>query len=289
MLKRNDQYPEITEEILAATAVDSTEASSDEEVVDGINQDADANTNTTAQEELGYAFDGNNYKLNYKGQEVVPKDHAQLVSMAQKGYSYETSMAELNRQKAEMSKTQETYSKYADLDQYLLDNPTVAEQLINNLQNPQQEESETETPTYQRDPALLKRLATLENQNKTRETQTANNDLQIELNELKTKYPNHNWNVDDGSGLLATKVMRLAYDNGIENLDQAFKILNYDSLAQNTKVDTLKREKERKQKQFKQGIVSSKAGGTAPVMKKSAVDTKMSYNQIAEMALKEYA
>jgi hypothetical protein len=246
------------------------------------------NSQEGQQQDTSQNWNPQEWALQFKGQQIYPKDRQHLVNLAQKGYSYETSMEQVNQERERIARLQGEYKRYEQLDEALKTNPGFAQQLwgyINNLQNQNKDQQNQESelpPQFQQVQSELEELKSWKNQYA---EQQASQAIDNELSQLASKYSQYDWQSDDGTGSLAYKVLKHAHDNNILNLNSAFRDLMFDQSQQQTKLNTLKQQKEQTQKLHREGVVQSSGASTSQPMKKSGYSSQDTYGDLAQKAL----
>ena len=235
-------------------------------------------------------WNGQEWALNFKGQQIIPKDRQHLVNLAQKGYSYESAMEQLNQERQKLTQQGQSYQKYSQLDEALQGNQEFARKLWDFVQQnkagqQQQQQGEQQSELPPQVSSALSELEELKSWKQQLQEQQANQAIEKEINDLASQYPNYEWQADDGTGTLAWKIMKHAYDNGITSMKMAFRDMMFDKSATTVKMDTLKQAKETQQAQHRQGVVQSSGAPTNMPMKKSGYSPADSYNELTQKAL----
>lgn len=228
-------------------------------------------------------WDGQQFTLKYRDQSVVPKSREELISLAQKGFSYSQEMEQLNKQK-------QSYQQYEQLDALLKSNPAMAQKFIEviNEQAAQAAQPPEETAQQQSyvPPELLQRINYLEQHHQTLIEKDQDDKLNREIDDLKSKYPDGGWEAIPGQESMETKLLRFALDNNMSNLDYAYRVLNWDNVKTNSKAEGLKAAKEQRQAQHQAGVVTT--GQRAPVAPPTKQYTQgSSYNDLAKLMAEE--
>lgn len=266
-----------------------------EEVSDSVDQVAevtgDQNSGGEVVPEVPQ-FNPQEWALNYKGQQVMPKDRDHLVNLAQKGWSYEQAMEQINREKQEFAKQQGEISRYIELDKAIKADPQFANSLYEFIrqyneggQQQQQQNQQQENPEYVQLRQELEDLKSWKQQNL---LERAQEQIDSELANLAQRYPNYDWQSDTGSGTLAYRLLKHAHDNNFVDLHTAFKDLMFDEVSKQTKFDTLKQQKEVQQRQAKQGVVQTGSPANVAPKKPAAYSSGDSYNDLYKKALNSF-
>lgn len=230
-------------------------------------------------------FDPTAWQLNVKGETITPKDRDHLKNLAQMGLSYSQSMEQLKQEKARIAEQMNNYQQYAQLDQAFKSDPRLQEHLTNAIQQyrAQQELGTKDIPPYMQE--LLQRVEGVETYKQQLEQRSADEQLQNELNSLKSTYSSEKWDHNDGEGTLEQKLLRHAYENNIPSLKAAYRDMMFDKVALSTKADALKEAEAKRVAAAKAGRVAGNSGA-APVNQSSlSYVANDSYNDLTEKAL----
>lgn len=231
-------------------------------------------------------WDGNQWALNFKGQTVIPKDRDHLVNLAQKGYSFEQRMEALNKQQREIEQLKQQYGQYADLDEHFKSNPDFQREVMQLQQKyTTGRPSEGADPNYQALTALQRELEDLKSWKQAQIQQTEDREVQAQIDALKSKYPNHQWDVDDGNGTLYQKIIKHSLEKDIGNLESAYRDYFWDQKATMAANEALKQNASKRQEQHKAGIVESGIPAAQPPQNTFNVKGK-SWDEISQEALK---
>lgn len=238
-------------------------------------------------------FDPQQWSLNFRGQNVLPKDRDHLVNLAQKGWSYEQSMEQLNQERAKITGQQQEFARYAELDKAIKGDPQFALKLsnfisehYNNAQNAQQ--GNNNEGEYTQEYIQLKtELDSLRSWKDEQMVERAQKQIDSDLAALASKYSNFDWQTDSGEGTLAYRILKHAHDHGMTDVNAAFRDLMFDNVAEQTKFQTLKQQKEQQQRQHRQGVVQTGAPSSSGTQKPVAYNSNDSYNDLVAKALKQ--
>ena len=227
-------------------------------------------------------FDPNQWNLNYKGRPIAVRDRNHLVSLATKGYGFDQEIERLKQKESQLAEMEGKYQQYGKLEQAFQQNPALAQRIFQMAQNPQEFAGDGE-PEHVVE--LRQKLSDLENWKQTWEQRQADQDLDKQIKVLREKYPNHDWDYDDGAGALSKKILAHAYNNGnpFPSLEVAYKDFFWDNRDTSVKAQTLKSEQERIQREKAQGKVTV-PGGTPPPQPKPTYSPEKSYNDLAALA-----
>lgn len=255
-----DQGDEL--EIQLNNNVDNSTDSNDQTTNDG--QSAASLQGDNNQTDVPDNFDPNSFGLNFKGQQVFPKDREHLINLAQQGWGYSQSMEQLNIRQKEMDKTEGTYSKYKEFDDQMAQDPKLAQHIrdaysgyYGNQDQTQNLDDQTQNTDDPRIAQMQGQLQELSNHRDEDISNKADLDLQNTINTLKQQYPDQPWDNDTGDGTLTHRLIKHALDKGIDNIDLAYKDYMWDSVQANTTAATLKKQKEQTQKNFKNGVIDT--------------------------------
>lgn len=256
------------------------EALSDDAVVNGDtgNEESSQLADASASEQPDKAnqnqqtsWNGQEWSLKYRGDPYVPKSRDELINLAQKGFSYTQEMEKFNRERKsyqeQLNSLQGKYKNFETFEQALKNNPAFAQRLMQVAQEFQSQQSEQQNQGGV-DYTLINNLQSKVEQLEAMNSERINNEYDRKLSEtlqnIRKSYPNHDWEFDDGTGNLEKKLLQFAYDNGITNLDYAYRAMMWDQNSANAKSDALKKAAAAKQAATKAGVLntSSSAGGT---------------------------
>lgn len=232
------------------------------------------------------------WQLDYRGQKVTPRDKDHLRQLAQQGYSYSQSMAMLKKQQQDL---QNRYSRYQTLEQTFEQHPELANQIWGSVQQylqqvnqPQQQAQPNGQQAYV-PPELLQKVQELDQFRNQYVEKQADQELEAEISQLKSKYADQPWDVDngDGNGTLIYRVMKHAYDGNYPSLNAAYRDLMWDAHMTNTKAETLKKAQETRQAQTKAGVISGGTGLTAAKPATSGYQSGDDYKTLVSKAVAE--
>jgi hypothetical protein len=238
-------------------------------------------------------WDGNSFPLKYRGEVRIPKSKDELINLAQKGISYTTAMERFNKDKKsfdeQLYSLKKQYEPYDQFNQTLQQNPALAQRIQEVAQEYlSQQPNQSQAPAAQNPMygQLMQEIENLKKQNLS--IQEAEDDKKVNemVHQLKANYPHHDWETDDGTGTLAHHVIQFAYDNGIYNLDHAYKAMMWDQNGTNAKAEALKKATQAKQQATKAGIVrQGQPSGGMPG--KPGYSYGDSYNDLARRMVNE--
>jgi len=204
-----------------------------------------ASENQEQQQSQQPAWDPNEYALNYRGTRQLPASKEELINLAQQGFSYSQEMARL---KQERQKLQEQYGHYNQFDQLLRNNPALAQRVAQTVQEYNSNQGGGQTQQYV-PPEVFSRLQYLEQEAKKRAAQDQDRLLDQEVTSVKQRYPNHDWKTFE------RQLLQFAYNNGITNLDHAYRALTWENAQAAAKATALKQQQQARVQATQQGIV----------------------------------
>lgn len=245
----------------------------------------------TGAPQQGQKFDPTGWALNFKGQQVYPRDRQHLVDLAQQGWSYSQSMEQLNSQRKELDDKSAKYSEYQNLDEAMQKNPELAQrinQMYTDYANGQTQQQGTDQATTAEDPIigqLRQEMHDVLQWKSQQESNQADTDLNNTIQSLKDKYPDSPWEQDTGHGTLQQRVINHALNKDIRDFELAYKDYMYDNIQANTKADTLREQKEQTQKNFNNGIVDTGYAGASQQNTGAGYDPNDDYGDISAKAI----
>lgn len=268
------------ESALSDTAVkDGFNVPDDDEGNEDSSQQADNTAGAGAQPSQGNngqqqqpVWNGTEWSLKYRGNPYIPKSRDELVNLAQKGFSYTQEMERMNRERKEyqeqLNSLQGKYKHYDEFDAALKSNPALAQKLMQvaqEFQGQQGEQQASQGIDMRVYTQLQQRLDQLESMNTERINGEYDRKLADTIQNVKKSYPNHDWDFDDGTGNLEHKLLQFAYENGITNLDYAYRAMMWDQNSANAKADALKKAAATKQVASRAGVLNtSSSAGSSP-------------------------
>jgi hypothetical protein len=239
-------------------------------------------------------FNPQHFPLKFRNKTIYPKDRDEAIKWLQQGYGYENKMGALNQRSQELDNRAGRYEQMDQLIKLFEENPEFQE-YINKYVNKQiagQQPGGEETQGQQQTPdiqSLIEQAVTAKVRPYTEslEKQQADGELDKEESALRAKYENVNWDEKDENGhTLMWDVMKHAFDNNFPSLVSAYHDMSYSSISENAAAEALKKNTEEKQRQAKDGIVTS--GGTQPSDKPRSVNIRdKSYNDLSAIAVSE--
>lgn len=234
-------------------------------------------------------WDPKPWELKYNGQPVYPKDQNHLKMLAQKGWSYEQRMAELNRQQGEWQGQVEKYKRlepYEKLDQLFQTNPEFARQILELKQRYEQGQPDQ----GQADPrlqAIQEKLEKFETFHQTFEEKQATDALEKSKTDLKEKFKDFDWeSIDENGATLMQRVMKHALETKMYDIGRAFRDLMFDDMALRANTQGKAQAAQAVQQAHRAGIVET-GRPTPPAPAKAFNPAGKSWNDVGAEATKE--
>lgn len=252
-----------------------------------------SNVNTRGQQPNAQpVWNGQEYALNFRGKQIVPRDKDHLLRLAQQGYSYETRAQDLARRENEIKSQSERYSQLAQLQQAFETNPILQQRILQMYQEAMSGQSQDQSGGVQQDNGiyntLLDKYQTLEQKLGSYEAQQADAALDNEIKSLQSKYQRNDWNqIDENGSTLTQALLKRAYDLGGVPLETAYRDLMWESNQQAVQSEVLKKQAQTRQAQTRAGVVSTGNVASRPPAQPQVDLRSMNYNDIARMALSQ--
>jgi hypothetical protein len=287
MLAQNDVNNEIPNE--GDGELEAAFQGTDDSAADS--QQSTANQPQDSQQQAAQqpVWDGSQWTLKYRDKDVIPKSREELINLAQRGFGYSQAMERLNREKQELSGRARQYQQYEQLDQMLKSNPQLAQRILQataEFHAGQGQQPAGGDQQAQVSPEIMSRLDRIEHEFKKRQQTDEDMALDREVQAIRTRYPNHPWTEDNGSGTFEHQLLQFAVDNRINNLDHAYRAMMWDSMQTNVKADTLKQQQQQRVAANKQGIVQA-GGPPANPAPKQGFNPELGYNDLASQMVNE--
>jgi hypothetical protein len=220
-------------------------AETNQQVTDVNNDNPASNEEVVKQEPIEQPaddFDGTKWQLNYKGEFIAPKSREELIALAQKGIGYSKSQEAINQEKQRLQETMAQVKPYLELDQRFREDPNLQAHIQKALAEYQQTAANNTDPLANN--PIVNELYAQVNEIKQfkaqQEQSAADGELQREIQELKSSFPNEQWDAHDGEGTFLQHLLRHAYENNISNLKTAYRDLAFDKTIANVKAEALK-------------------------------------------------
>ena len=262
-----------------AEVLDDNEATVVDETIDG-------SATQETEETVGPEFNANDWPMKFRDNTVFPKDRDDLIRLAQMGHGYSNKMNQLKQQAAEQSQTATRYEQLEKLISEIQRDPEFKDYILG-YKKPEGSPEQTTDINAQVQAALAPHLQQVTSIQQQLEDQKADGDLEVETAELKTKYPDADWESKDTNGnTLMQDVWQRALDADT-SLELAYRDITYDSIRNNTEAETIKKNQAAEAEKVNQGVVTSSGSQVAPA-KKKGYDRGKSWNETAESALEEY-
>jgi len=215
-------------------------------------------------------WDGSQFSLKYREQNIIPKSKEELINLAQRGFGYSQAMGKLNRDRQDVQNKSQQYQQYDQLDKMLKSNPQLAQKILQAAAeyhstggpNQQQQLEGVQQAPGSVSPEYVQRLERVEQEFQRRSQVDEDSALDKTIKALQVAHPDHQWDVDNGSGTFENQLIQFAIDNKIRDLEHAYRAFTYDTVATNTKAETLRQQTQQRVENNRQGIVQ---GGGAPI------------------------
>jgi hypothetical protein len=233
------------------------------------------------------------FKLKYRGSQVTPKDYNHAVQLMQQGWSYSQAMEQVKREKADLEARGQAYSQYEKLDQAFKQNPAFAQKIWQMYQEAQggaqaqpaqQPQQQSADPRVQQ---LYQTVSQMQQKLQTWDNYQADQEVQREMGDLKSKMPDIQWDQTTESGhSLMYDVLSHAHQHRFPSLMAAARDYLWDSHAANARMSGAQQVADAKRKASKQGVVSAGGNGPAQSSGKTVNVKDVSYDDLTSMALK---
>jgi hypothetical protein len=244
-------------------------------------------------------WNGKEYALKYRGGEVVPESREKLINWAQLGYSYDQRAASLKAKEQEISQLQQRYAELERLSQNFETNPQFKQSVLdlyyksmgNQVQGQvvQQGQGQAGDNLSAFQP-YLKKIDDLQSRFESYENHQADVRLNEEIESLKSKYKDIDWNTPDVNGrTLLDDVKKESHRMDGIPLEAAFRNLYWDQMQAKIKADTLKAQADEAIAKKKKGVVASaegSTGGQVPVQNNNSRG-RNPYDNIARQTIAE--
>jgi hypothetical protein len=277
---------------LETVNIDQTTTEGDQSTELNQSTDGDAGATDGAGQEQSQVpqFDPQQWGYKYKGQMIFPKDRNHLITLAQQGHMAAQRMAELNKLRTDLDAQGKQYEPLKQLDEVFKKNPKFAQKIWDLYQRAQSGEDvlnggggEKEDPVYGQ---LTQEVQSVKSDLQKIKEEKEDQALEREIDTLKKNHADHEWGTDEGDGTLEFRIMKHAHDNGFNSLESAYRDLMWDTVRTNTEASTLQKAKENRVAEKKAGVIDKGGTGQRPAQKSGINIRDVSYNQIAEAAIK---
>jgi hypothetical protein len=229
------------------------------------------------------------YALNVGGQRILPKSKENIIQWASQGYNYGQKTNEIKQKMAEIKEKEERLSQYEQLNTAFEKNPGFRDQIFdlykktqNGTATQQQENQVAKLP-----PEIMEKLAGVDEvKSELQKLKEEREDklLESEIDTLRKKYPNEDWETDSGEGTLLHQILKKANETGLTDLNDVYKIMRFDQIRTNTEAQTKKQITEEQINNAKKGIVGA-PGSQKPAPK--TFDTKTPWSRLDTAAMLE--
>lgn len=248
-------------------------------------------------------WDGKEYAIKFRDKEIVPKDKAHLITLAQKGYLYDNRVGEMKTREESLQQQEAKLAKLQQLNEAFEKNPKLQQRIFSLYQEVLSGKAEAEqagdaaTAEGNADIAaklkemfapLQSKVQELESFRQTWIQRDADDWAKHQISDMREKHPEHDWDaVDSESGKPLWKtVVDIAVKKGLtDNLDDAYRLFFFDHVGQSAAADALKKQAEKEAEDRKRGVITTGSTGKTP--KQGVVpDTRgKTYDQVAAEAL----
>lgn len=273
------------DQMLTAEEIEAIEPQSDGEIEQA--ESSEEGAEKPVQDE----FDPAQWGYKYKGQTMYPKDRQHALTLMQQAHDANVRNAEYKERMAEIEEQRKQFAQYQKLDDAFKQNPEFAQKIwsmYNNQGQPTQDDSDE--PQHVKDLRnqvyeQQQMLAQLQSNYETWNDKEADKAIQDEIESLKSKYADHDWDSDDGNGSLVKRVIEHAIKLNNVPLETAYRDYMWDNVQVNAKSEALKKAKADRLAQKKAGVVLD---GPHSRPKSAPPDIRnMNWQQVTEQAMKE--
>jgi hypothetical protein len=212
-------------------------------------------------------WDGKQWSLKFRGREIVPDSREKLINWAQLGYSYDQRSEALKQQEEQIKSRAKQLEDYERLDQAFQQNPVFKQKILQlyneHLLNQGQQGVEQGQEGYNGQDLsfiqpVIQQIQNLEKRLSTYESFQADNQLNSEVESLKSKYPNVDWVTKDEMGkTFLDEIMEQSYKMGGIPLEMAFRNSYWDIAIQNAKTEALKNSQNQQISNNMRGVVQN--------------------------------
>ena len=276
--------------------------------VNGSDGTAGGNTSGTLEQpdinngasSAGQAWDGSSFAIKFRDREVVPQSQDQLKTWASQGYGYSQRVAELKTREDQINQLEQELGPYKKLTEAFDSNPDFKQKIMKLYQDTVSglatAQATGDQQGVQDNNAILQQVqnmlgpiqqkaAQFDQFQEQLSIQRADESLAKEQDAIKSKHRDHDWvTEDEGGHTLMWRILKTAYDKGLTDIEDAYRLYMYDNVAEKSKADTLRQEAQRIQDERSRGIVSN--GHVNQRMSGPNVSS-MNWNQVAEAAISE--
>jgi hypothetical protein len=236
--------------------------------------------------------DGNNpawwkpdlFSLKYRGAAVSPKDYKHATALMQKGWSYEQSMEQVKREKAEIDANRSRYEQYERLEKAFNENPAFKQRILQLQQETangqvQQQGQQAIDPRFQQ---VTQKLEEFDKFVGSLKEQQADQAVSSEIESLRSKFGETKFDeVTESGHTLMWDILNHAHTNKFPSLLSAYRDYMFDNVAANAKMQGAQQVAQQRQSNARKGVVS--VGTPKPAAAIPPQDMRnMSYDQITE-------
>lgn len=241
---------------------------------------------TPSTEDAPEWFKADLVKLKYRGAEVSPKDYNHAKELMQKGWSYEQAMAGIAQQKQEYEANKQRFADYEKLDEAFKQNPAFAQRIQQMYLEAQGQQAPEQAQSHgqQLAPELMEKFKQYDGFIAQAQNAQADTAVRGEIESLKGKYSTENWDAVTETGFSFLRdVLKHAHDNRFPSIEAAYRDYTFERVANNAKMAATEQVANQRQRQARQGIVST--GAQKPAQAAPPVDISgKSYDELTEMA-----
>jgi hypothetical protein len=200
-----------------------------------------------ANQQVPPAFDPSAYAFEVNGKKVLPKDQNEVRMWLSGGYKFSQNQAEFKKKSAELEARSKKVAELERLNEAFEKNPDFQKKVMEwytQSLTPQQQDMVDNGQANQLPPDVLAKLEKFEQVSQKVDTfeqemnrlkeEKEDQILSNELSGLKDKYKQFDWTADMGEGNLEYKVLKIAHDKGLSNLEDALRIATYDNIIVNS-------------------------------------------------------
>lgn len=254
-------------------------------------------------------FDPKRFAIKYRQREIYPKDPDELRNWSQLGYENERRMASLKEREETLTASEKEIGDYKKLAQQFEQNPEFAQAVkklalayasgnqaaVAEATGEATEEGSLNTeqqallkPYIDKIARLEESIGKVESRFQDYDSEKADSEVKQEIENLKTKYPNEDWDTPDEKtgNKLELDLLEYAAKKQLDSLEDAYTLLMHGSIVEKAKAEALKEAQSNKQKSDEAGKISD-GGGAGSTNKTVTINPReKSYTQLAEIAAK---
>ena len=246
------------------------------------------------------AWDGSPFAIKFRDREVIPQSQDQLKTWASQGYGYSQRVAELKTREEQINQLESDLGQYRKLAEAFDANPDFKQKIMKLYQDTVSglatAQASGDQQGIQDNSAILQQVqqmlgpiqqkaAQFDQFQEQLSIQRADEELSKEQEALKGKHKDHDWvTEDEGGHTLMWRILKTAYDKGLTNIEDAYRLYMFDNVAEKSRADALREQAQRIQDEKSRGIVSN--GHVIPRSSGPNI-ANMNWNQVAEAAISE--